>query len=327
MEKKAFKANIFLFLAALVWGVTFVAQRAGMEHLGPFTYSGVRFALGALFLAPLAWRGYKLDSLSPFRPGGKWIVVWGGVLAGLAMAAGINFQQAGLVYTTAGKAGFITGLYVIIVPILGLFWSQRPGLGVWIGAPLAAVGLYFMSVTEGFSLAQGDALVLVCAFAWAGHILVLGWLSPRMNPYVLACGQAAVCSFLSLTIAAFTEDFSLPALWAARVPILWGSVMSVGIGFTLQVLGQKDSPPAHAAIIMQLEAVFAGLSGWLILGEIMSLRAIFGAGLMLAGMLTAQLWAWKRPDRQGLAGGPAAGGPVSISGLENKINSQIIPLS
>jgi len=319
MEKKVFKANIFLFLAALVWGVTFVAQRAGMDHLGPFTYSGVRFALGALFLAPLAWRGYKLDSLRPFRPGGKWIVVWGGVLAGLAMAAGINFQQAGLVYTTAGKAGFITGLYVIIVPILGLFWSQRPGLGVWIGAPLAAVGLYFMSVTEGFSLAPGDALVLVCAFAWAGHILVLGWLSPRMNPYVLACGQAAVCSFLSLTIAAFTEDFSLPALWAARVPILWGSVMSVGIGFTLQVLGQKDSPPAHAAIIMQLEAVFAGLSGWLILGEIMSFRAVFGAGLMLAGMLTAQIWAWKQPARQGLAGG--------VSALGDKLERQIISVN
>lgn len=290
MNLKILKANVLLFTAAVVWGTTFVAQRAGMEHVGPLTYSGVRFALGALFLLPFMLRRRRLGAMTPQGHGYTWLPVWGGVLAGIVMAAGINLQQVGLVYTTAGKAGFITGLYVVFVPILGLFLKQRPGLGVWIGAPLGAAGLYLMSVTEGFSLASGDAWVLACAVAWAIHVLLLGWLSPRMDSYILAFGQAAVCSVLSLTAAFWTEDVSWAGCLAAWQYILYGGIMSVGVGFTLQVIGQKDSPPAHAAIILQLEAVVAAVSGWAILGEIMTVRALIGAALMLAGMLTAQLW-------------------------------------
>ncbi len=294
MNTRILRANLLLFTAAVVWGTTFVAQRIGMDYVGPLTYSGVRFAMGSLFLLPFVLRRRNLGAMTPNGTHGKWLPVWGGCLAGAAMAAGINLQQVGLVYTTAGKAGFITGLYVVIVPILMLFWRQRPGLGAWIGASLGAAGLYLMSVTEGFSLAPGDAWVLACAFVWACHVLIVGWLSPKMDSYILAFGQASVCALISLAVAVFTEDITLAGLKAAWLCLLYGGIMSVGVGFTLQVVGQKDSPPAHAAIILQLEAVVAALSGWIILNETMSSRALLGAGLMLAGMLLAQLWALRK---------------------------------
>ena len=291
MNLKILKANLFLFMAALVWGSTFVAQRVGMDHLGPLTYTGVRFSLGALCLLPLVLaRRNRLPVAPTVGAVERWRPVWGGVLAGTAMFAGINLQQIGLVSTTAGNAGFITGLYVVIVPILGLVWGTRPSPGVWLGALLGASGLYYLSVDSQFSLSPGDGWVLACAFAWAGHVWVVGWLSPRMDSFVLAFGQAAVCAALSLFLALLTEEFDPAAIWMAAVPILWGGVMSVAVGFTLQVAGQKDSPPVHAAIILQLEAVVAAVSGWIILGETMTARSSLGAALMLAGMILAQLW-------------------------------------
>ena len=293
MNYRVLKANLILFTAALVWGTTFVAQRVGMDHVGPLTYTAVRFTLGALFLLPWAWFRRHRRYPGFEGAGGRWLPLWAGVLAGTAMCAGINLQQIGLVRTTAGNAGFITGLYVIIVPILGYLWGHRPSLGVWIGAVLGAVGLYLLSVTSEFSLRPGDGWVLACAFAWGGHVWIVAWLSPKMDSYVLAFGQASVCAMLSFIMAAFTEEMSWAALVPAWLPILWGGIMSVGVGFTLQVIGQKNSPAAHAAIILSLEAVVAAVSGWLILGETMSPRGAWGAGLMLAGMLIAQLWTMK----------------------------------
>jgi drug/metabolite transporter (DMT)-like permease len=178
---------------------------------------------------------------------------------------------------------------------MGFFWAQKSAPGLWIAVPLAAIGLYLLSVTESFTLASGDGWVMACAFAWAGQILFLGWLSPRINSFVLAFGQSCVCAVLSLIIALIVEEVSLPSLWHGLVPVLYGGVVSVGIGFTLQVIAQKDSPPAHAAIIFQFEAVVAAVSGWLILGEIMGLRARLGAAIMFAAMLVAQLWVAKHP--------------------------------
>lgn len=296
MNTRILKANLILFMAATVWGATFVAQRVGMDNLGPFSFSGIRFTLGALTLLPLAWRQRRLKPAAYEGVHGRFLWIWGSLLAGIAMFFGINLQQMGLVQTTAGNGGFITGLYVVIVPILGLPFGRRPGTGVWIGAILGAVGLYFLSVTKDFSLAPGDGWVLLCAFVWAGHVWIVGYLSPRMVSSVLACGQAAVCAILSLIVAAFsTETITLAAVRGAAIPILWGGFMSVAVGFTFQVVGQKDSPPAHAAIILSMEAVVAMFSGWLVLNEPLTARSLLGAGLMLGGMLIAQLWAIKRP--------------------------------
>jgi drug/metabolite transporter (DMT)-like permease len=196
----------------------------------------------------------------------------------------------GLVYTTAGNAGFITGLYVVIVPLIGLLFRQKSSAGSWLGAGLAAVGLYLLSVTDRFTIARGDFLELVGAFFWAGHVLVLGHFSPRVSAIRLAITQFAMCSVLSLVTALFFETITLSGVVAATVPILYGGVASVGIAYTLQVVAQKSAHPAHAAILLSLEAVFAALGGWLMLGEVISPRGMAGCGLMLAGMLLSQLW-------------------------------------
>ena len=277
-------------LTAIIWGGAFVAQRVGMDHVGPLTFNGVRFALGAFTLLPLALRGNanaKKDAGPHFS---RKQAILGGGLTGLVLFAGATLQQVGLVYTTAGKAGFITGLYVVIVPIMGLLWKQWPGWGGWTGAVVAAVGLYFLSVTEDLNLAPGDAWVLASAFMWASHVLILGWLSPRVDVLKLACAQYAVCCCLSLLVAGLIETITISGLREATIPILYGGVMSVGIAYTLQVVAQKVAPPTHAAIILSLEAVFAALAGWLILGEVLSSRGLLGCGLMLAGMMVAQLW-------------------------------------
>jgi drug/metabolite transporter (DMT)-like permease len=290
MDSRIIRANLLLFTAAAVWGGTFVAQRMGMEHLGPLSYSGIRFLIGALALAPLAWI-QKSKPPADFLKAGSRPWLWGSLVIGSVLFLGINLQQKGLVTTTAGNAGFITGLYVVIVPILGLLWGHRAGAGVWLGVAMGAAGLYLLSVTETFTLAPGDAWVMACAVVWAGHVWLIGWLSPRVQTAVLAFGQAAVCGVFSLGVSFIAgETITLEAMKAAWGALLWGGFMSVGVGFTLQVAGQKDSPPTHAAIILSLEAVVAALAGWLVLGESLTRRSLIGAGLMLTGMLVAQLW-------------------------------------
>ena len=290
VSRRIYKADSLLMLTAIIWGGAFVAQRAGMDHVGPLTFNGVRFALGALTLLPFALRGSRTTDMDLVGRLSSNQAILGGGLAGLVLFAGATLQQVGLVYTTAGKAGFITGLYVVIVPLLGLLWKQWPGWGGWAGAIIAAVGLYFLSVTAEFNLAPGDAWELAGAFMWATHVLILGWLSPRVDVLKLACAQYAVCCCLSLIVAGFTETITVNGLRDATIPILYGGVMSVGIAYTLQVVAQRVAPPTHAAIILSLEAVFAALAGWLILGEVLTSRGLLGCGLMLAGMLVAQLW-------------------------------------
>ena len=287
MNKKVYRADVLLLLTAAIWGSAFVAQRVGMNHVGPLTFNGIRFALGALVLVPVILHRNGSDT---GRNGFSFPLAGGGILAGTVLFAGATLQQVGLVYTTAGKAGFITGLYVIIVPILGLLWGHRPGAGGWIGAVFAAAGLYLLSVTESMTLAPGDFWVFLGAFFWAFHVLILGRLSPGMDSIKLACVQFSVCSILSLAGAGVFETVTLAGLRGAAVPILYGGVLSVGTAYTLQVVAQKDAPPIHAAIILSLEAVFSAVAGWMILGEIMGLRGITGCAIMLTGMLIAQLW-------------------------------------
>ena len=286
------KSDALLLTTAIIWGFAFVAERSGMDYVGPFTFNGIRFAIGSLSLLPLVLMSREqrtaTNKILP-NPGLK-TILFGGAALGLALFSGASLQQIGLVYTTAGKAGFITGLYVIMVPVLGFFWKQQPKIGTWIGAILAAIGLYFLSVTEQFTIEMGDLLVLIGAIFWAAHVLIVGWLSPRINPIKLAFSQYVACSILSLITASVVELITLSSIFEAAIPILYAGLLSVGIAYTLQVIAQRDAHPAHAAILLSLEAVFAAVGGWLILGEIISPRGLVGCGLMLAGMLLSQLW-------------------------------------
>jgi drug/metabolite transporter (DMT)-like permease len=275
-----------LLLTAAIWGSAFVAQRVGMNHIGPLTFNGIRFALGALVLVPvIVWRNGRNHNKGSFSK-----LIKGGLIAGGILFAGATLQQVGLVYTTAGKAGFITGLYVIFVPVIGFFWGIRLGIGGWIGAGIATAGLFLLSVTESFALAPGDFWVLVGAIFWALHVLVLSRLSPKLDTIKLAGVQFAVCAFFSLISACFTETLTLEGLKGAAIPILYGGILSVGMAYTLQVVAQKDAPAIHAALILSLEAVFSAVFGWLILGEVMNNRGNIGCVLMLSGMLIVQLF-------------------------------------
>jgi len=292
LHNRTVKADALLLLTASLWGLGFVAQRIGMDYVGPFTFNGIRFALGGLSLLPLIVLTEKnrrtLPEHMPPKARLKTMLL-GGSLVGIVLFLAASLQQIGLVYTTAGKAGFITGLYVVLVPILGLFWRHRVPGGTWTGALLATVGLYFLSVSEQFTLAKGDLLVLIGAFFWAGHLLILGWLSPQMDSLKLALMQFAFCSLLSLLTAAFVEVVNLAGLIQAGLPILYGGLISVGVAYTLQVVAQRDANPAHAGILLSMETVFAALGGYFVLGETLSARGLLGCVLMLAGMLSSQL--------------------------------------
>ncbi len=285
-KRQAVVADLLLLITALVWGFGFVAQRAGMEHVGPFTFNGIRFLLGGICLLPLA--------MARERRAGRaraWTVspLVAGSVAGLVLFAGATLQQIGLLWTTAGKAGFITGLYVIFVPLLGLLLGQKTGAGTWLGALLATLGMYLLSVRGGFVMARGDLLVLIGAVCWAVHVLVLGHFSPRTGTLFLAVIQFVFCGLISLAAAMFFEEITWPAVRSAMVPILYGGLGSVGIGYTLQTVAQKWAHPAHASILLSLEAVFAALGGWWLLGEVLSPRALAGCALMLIGMVFSQI--------------------------------------
>jgi drug/metabolite transporter (DMT)-like permease len=292
MRGNAVKSDLLLLLIAAIWGGGFVAQRQGLEFVGPFTFNGVRFALGSLSLLPLILISQRRQNRMPgaLPKGGTRSLFLGGALAGAALFLGASLQQVGMVYTTAGNAGFITGLYVVIVPLLGLFWGQRPSAGTWIGALLAAFGLFLLSVSAAFTIGFGDLLELLGAIFWAGHVLLIGWLSPRLDSLKLSAVQFAVCSLLSLLTAFCIETVSLSTIVQGAYPILYGGLISVGFAYTMQVVAQRDAHPAHTAVILSAEGVFAAIGGWLLLGEVLGGRALLGCSLMLAGMLCSELW-------------------------------------
>lgn len=293
MQTRTLKSDSLLLVAALIWGTTFVAQRVGMDHIGPMTYNALRFVLGAATLVPLILRQNGRGEEKP--PCSTRFLLWGGLLAGVALFGGASFQQMGLQYTTAGKAGFITSLYVVLVPLMGLFLGHRVGLSLWGGVCLTVAGLYLLSVTGSFAIARGDLLVLVGAFFWALHVQVIGYLARRANPLRIACVQFLTCSALSFLAAVATEQIVIKAIGQAMIPILYGGILSAGIAFTLQVICQRTSPPSHAAVIMSLETVFAALAGWLILHERLGLRGLAGCALMLVGLMVVQLPPLLRP--------------------------------
>ena len=284
------KSNILLLITAIIWGFAFVAQRAGMEYLGPFLFNAIRFALGSASLIPLLIynkkRKFKKEKLLAFH---NKHYVCGSIAMGVVLFIASTFQQTGIVYTDAGKAGFITGLYIILVPIFGLFIGQSTSKVTWIGAIVAIAGLYFLSVTENFTIHIGDLLVLISAIFWAAQILIVGFLSVRVDAIQLAFAQFLICAILSFIVSLFTEIISLPDIINATVPILYAGLCSVGIAYTLQIVAQKTAHPANAAIIMSLESVFAVIGGWLVLSESIPFRGLFGCALMLCGMIISQL--------------------------------------
>jgi drug/metabolite transporter (DMT)-like permease len=300
LNRNILKADGLLLLTAAIWGFAFVAQRAGMEYIGPFLFNAIRFALGSLcLLGVMAFtkkagpsgisdsRTNEKIGNSAGKPKPASLVV-GGIFAGIVLFLASSFQQAGLVYTSAGKAGFITGLYVVVVPVMGLMLGHRPGLRLWAGAILAGTGLYLLSATGSLTLAPGDGLVLIGALLWAVHVHVIGKYSPGNDPIKLAFMQFAICSILSSVSAAIFESSTMAEVYSAIVPLAYGGFLSVGTAFTLQVVAQRDAKPSHAAIIMSLEAVFAAVGGWLILGESLTSRGVVGCVLMFAGMLVSQ---------------------------------------
>jgi drug/metabolite transporter (DMT)-like permease len=289
------KADLLLLLTAAIWGFAFVAQRVGMDHMGPFTFNAIRFSLGALVLLPLLLWQRKRESNRPeisFRK-----MFFPVLLTGLALFAGSSFQQIGLVGTTAGKAGFITGLYVILVPLLALVWGRHAHPAHWAGAVLAASGLYFLSVRGGFTISPYDLIVLAGAFVWAGHVHLIDRNSGKIGPVRLSILQFAICGLLSGIAAVLFESIDLVGILSGVWPILYGAFLSIGLAYTLQVVAQRTAEPSHAAIILSLEGAFAALGGWLVLQEVLTLRDLAGCALMLAGILVSQ-FIGKRPKTE-----------------------------
>ena len=332
MDKKALRADILLLLTAAIWGFGFVAQRSGMEHIGPLAFNGIRFILGSFFLFPyilIRRRSAVKRNISPRR------LFLPALAAGGILFFAVAIQQFGIIFTTAGNAGFITGLYVVFTPIFGIFLGRKTGIATWIGSVLTLIGLYFISVagTQG-SINPGDVLIFISTFFWAAHILTIDRLmntgiknaastarGSHLDPVELSSGQFAVCGILSMLGAFLAEPYigaiveridpsllsaglfewtPFPALVygvssgvisfpvEALIPLLYGGLGSVGIAYTLQVVAQRDAPPAHATIIMCFEGSFAALGGVLLLSEKLGVWTALGFFIMLTGMLVTQ---------------------------------------
>jgi len=289
MKKQEIRADLIMLLAAAIWGFAFVAQREGMETMGPFLFNTARFFIGTVSLLPIVWYLSKKNKSQNNKEASTKKLLFAGFIAGLFLFLAASFQQVGIQYTTAGKAGFITGLYIFFVPLIGIFFGQRTGSGTWLGAFIALIGLYLLSINKDFSIAQGDLLQLICAIFFAAHILVIGYVAKSMDPLKLSLIQYFVSAVLSFFIAIAIEVITWEMIVDTAIPLLYAGIMSIAIGYTLQVVAQQHAKSSHAAIILGLEGAFAVLGGWLILDENLSTRGLLGCGLMLLGMFLSQL--------------------------------------
>lgn len=278
---------ILLFLA-LIWGVGFIFQRLGMEHIGPFTFNAARFALGALSLLPVLYLfPARLEATSDTRR--RLVLIHASFLGGLFFFGGISLQQVGLQFTTAGKSAFITGLYIILVPIFSIFLGQIARSNVWVAAGLALLGLYFLSESEGFAIGYGELLTVFCAVFWALQILVTARFAKRLDMVEFALGQVLVVFVLSLVVAYAVENPIWRDIWKAKWSLAFVGIIDTGLAMILQILGQSRVPATQAGIIMSFEAVFGALAGYLFLAEVISARMFTGCIFMLLGMIVAQI--------------------------------------
>ena len=315
MKKTEWKSPALLFLTAVVWGVAFVAQSVGMDYVGPFTFNCIRCLIGAVVLVPCIWflDGWKQrpdgascgresagapDGASCSRESagapsgasdGSHALLAGGICCGLALFVASNLQQIGIQYTTVGKAGFITALYIVMVPVFGIFLKKRAGIRVWVSVALAVAGLYLLCITDRLALGKGDILVLLCAVVFAVHILVVDHFSAKADGVRMSCIQFLVCGLLSGVCMLLTEHPEMRLILQAWQPILYAGVFSCGVGYTLQIIGQKGTDPTVASLILSLESVVSVLAGWLLLGQRLSVRELGGCALMFAAILLAQM--------------------------------------
>ena len=294
MKFKKLRAGLMLMIAALVWGAAMSFQSEGMDHVGPLTFQAVRFLLGGTVLLPAV---FILGKKDPGKDGDGYDpkgVFFGGAVCGIFLMIACTLQQFGIIYTTVGKAGFLTSLYIIIVPVLGIFLKKRLGLNVWISVALAMVGMYLLCMKESLVLSKGDTLVFLCAFVFTFQIMAVDKYASIYNALKLSCIQFYVCGILSLVVMFIFEKPDVSSILKAWVPILYTGAASCGIGYTFQTIAQKDLQPAVASIIMSLESVFAALFGWLLLKQAMTVREILGCIVMFAAIIIAQLFDGKR---------------------------------
>ncbi len=284
------RANLMLLTTALIWGVAFVAQSVGMDYIGPFTFNCVRSLLGGLVLLPCI---FLLDRLDGGKAAAqkKWPVL-GGVCCGVVLAVASSLQQIGIAHTSVGKAGFITALYIVIVPLLGLLGGKRVGGRIWAAVALAVAGMYLLCITESFTIGLGDLLVLLCAFCFSIHILVIDHFSPNVDGVRMSCIQFFTAGILCGVPMLLFESPNLTDICAAWAPIAYAGIMSCGVAYTLQVVAQKHTDPTVASLLLSLESVISVLAGWVLLGQALSPRELTGCALSFCAIILAQL-----PDR------------------------------
>ena len=299
MQKTSLKANLLLLITAAIWGFAFVAQKKGMDYVGPFTFNTARFFVGVLSLLPVLWFFRKAQSRASIETVKKKLPLKESLALGILMFCGLSLQQVGLVTASASKAGFLTGTYVLLVPLLGIFVARSVNAIVWIAVVIAMFGLYLLSVKADaqniWSMEYGDVLILSSSLFWALHVLLVDRLVHTHDAMHLSILQFVFCTLFSLVAALALETIDLNLVFAAWQPILYVGILSTGVAFTLQILAQKEAHPSHTAIIMSMEGVFAVIGGYLWLNEIISGRVLLGCGLMLAAMLLAQ---WPSKDEK-----------------------------
>lgn len=297
MKKIELSSALLLFLAAFIWGVAFVAQSVGMDYVGPFTFNGCRFLIGGLVLTPFALiRKRKYEKNNSFQSlteeeqkKHKRTTLIGGLCCGIAICVASSFQQAGMQYTSVGKAGFITALYIILVPVLGIFMKKKATPIIWVGVVLAAIGFYFLCITESFSINYGDILLFCCAICFSFHILIIDYFAPKADGVALSCIQFWFSGIVCMSVAIVRETPNLSAIFQAAVPVLYAGVMSCGVAYTLQIIGQKNMKPTIASLILSLESVISVLAGWVILQEVLTGRQLLGCILVFAAVILAQI--------------------------------------
>ena len=293
MKKQAISAAELL-LTAFIWGVAFVAQSVGMDYIGPFTFNCVRSIIGGLVLIPLVLilgKKNRKDTVKTAEETKEYRknTIIGGILCGICLCVASSFQQFGIMYTTVGKAGFITALYIIIVPILGIFLKKRVAPIVWVSSIIAVIGFYLLSISGQVSINKGDILVLICAVLFSVHILVIDYFSPKGEGVTISCIQFFTCGLLCGVCMFIFENPQIGDILAAYLPILYAGVMSCGVAYTLQIIGQKSMDPTVASLILSLESVFSALAGWLILGQGLSGKELTGCALVFVAVFLAQM--------------------------------------
>ena len=300
MRKTQVRNSLLLLLAAVIWGVAFVAQSVGMEYVGPFTFNAVRSLIGGIVLIPCIFLLGKLNGegevkLLPEDKKERKTLLTGGMLCGLFLCAASNMQQFGILYTTVGKAGFITACYIVLVPILGIFLGKKTGAGIWFSVILAVIGLYLLCMTDSLSFGKGDLFVLGCAVLFAGHILVIDHFTVLVDGVRMSCIQFLVSGLISAVLMFLFENPTMGAIWEAKLPILYAGIMSCGVAYTLQIVGQKDMNPTVASLILSLESCVSVLAGWMLLNQKLTLRELAGCAVMFGAILIAQM-----PERKKL---------------------------